>query len=257
MLVVPQSTVTSSVAPRLGERADRLDVRAVALEHAVGDVDHRIEPAVAQEARQQRRRGRAVDVVVAEDRDLLAALDRVGDARRGLLHVGQHVSGSGISRRTVGSRNASTVVDLDAAAGEDARQQLRHAVPLRDRERARASPRSSSRSRQARPHDRALDAEKKAALSMSAAMDWTRRTTCLLAVHRAQVSETQRRSSMHVGVQMPVEHFKPIALRPISGDAQHRGSRGRTVRGTSRSGCAAPDADFAILDEAGRSASVS
>ena len=66
----------------LGERADRLDVRAVALEHAVGNVDHRIEAAVAQKARQQRGRGRAVDVVVAEDRDALAAHDRVGDARR-------------------------------------------------------------------------------------------------------------------------------------------------------------------------------
>ena len=54
------------------ERADRLDIRAVALEQAVGDVDDRIDPGEAQEARQRRRRGRAVDVVVAEDRDRLA-----------------------------------------------------------------------------------------------------------------------------------------------------------------------------------------
>ena len=64
----------------LGERADRLDVRPVALEDAVGNVEQRIEAAAAQEAREQRRRGRAVDVVVAEDRDGFAALDRVGDA---------------------------------------------------------------------------------------------------------------------------------------------------------------------------------
>ena len=66
----------------LGERADRLDVRPVALEDAVGNVEQRIEAAAAQEAREQRRRGRAVDVVVAEDGDGLAALDRIGDARR-------------------------------------------------------------------------------------------------------------------------------------------------------------------------------
>ena len=43
MLVVPQSTVTSSRAPRLGERAHRLDVRPVALEQAVRNVDQRID----------------------------------------------------------------------------------------------------------------------------------------------------------------------------------------------------------------------
>ena len=41
-LVVPQSTVTSSVAPRRRQRADRLDVRAVALEQAIGNVDDRL-----------------------------------------------------------------------------------------------------------------------------------------------------------------------------------------------------------------------
>ncbi len=54
------------------ERADRLDVGAVAFEDAVGNMDQRIEPAMAQMPGQQRRRGRAVDVVIAEDRDLLA-----------------------------------------------------------------------------------------------------------------------------------------------------------------------------------------
>ena len=64
----------------LGERADRLDVRPVAFENPVGNMDDRVEPAVAQIAREQRRRGRAVDVVVAEDRDALAAL--TASARR-------------------------------------------------------------------------------------------------------------------------------------------------------------------------------
>ena len=64
----------------LGERADRFGVRAVALEQPVGDMDHRRQAAMAQEAREQCRRCRAIDVVVAEDRDRLAVLDRVGEA---------------------------------------------------------------------------------------------------------------------------------------------------------------------------------
>ena len=48
--------------------------------------------------------------------------------------------GSGISRRTVGSRKPSTSIDLDAAAGENARQQLRQVVLLRDRKRTRRRP---------------------------------------------------------------------------------------------------------------------
>ena len=54
-----------------GERADRFDIGPVALENPVGNVDQRIEPAMAQIPGQQRRRGGAVDIVVAEDRDLL------------------------------------------------------------------------------------------------------------------------------------------------------------------------------------------
>ena len=93
MLVVPQSTVTSSFAPRAGERADRLDVRAVAFEDAVGDMHQRIEPARAQEQGEQRRGGRAVDVIVAEDGDALAALHGVGDALGGRLHRIEHIAG--------------------------------------------------------------------------------------------------------------------------------------------------------------------
>ena len=58
------------------ERADRLDVRAIALEDAVGNVDERIEASVAQERGEQRGRRGAVDVVVAEDGDLLARSSR-------------------------------------------------------------------------------------------------------------------------------------------------------------------------------------
>ena len=55
------------------ERADRFHIRAIAFEQAIRDMDDRTTTAVAQVARQHRRRRRAVDVVVAEDRDRLAA----------------------------------------------------------------------------------------------------------------------------------------------------------------------------------------
>ena len=59
-------------APR-GERAHRLDIRAIAFEQAIGNVDDGLDAAEPQEAREQRGRGRAVDVVIAEDGDGLAA----------------------------------------------------------------------------------------------------------------------------------------------------------------------------------------
>lgn len=70
-----------------GQRADRFGVRAVAFENPVGNMDQRIEPAMAQMPGEQRCRGGAVDVVVAEDRDLLAAHRCVRDPLRGGLHL--------------------------------------------------------------------------------------------------------------------------------------------------------------------------
>ena len=58
------------------KHADGLDIGAVALKDPVGNMDQRIEPAMAQVPRQQRRRGGAVDIVIAEDRDLSRAGSR-------------------------------------------------------------------------------------------------------------------------------------------------------------------------------------
>ena len=97
----------------------------------------RIEPAVAQEAREHRRRGRAVDVVVAEDRDRLAALDGVGEARRRRRHAGERV-GIGHQARARSDRerpptsSASTPRPASTRASSSG-----SAVALRDRERAR------------------------------------------------------------------------------------------------------------------------
>ena len=65
----------------------RLARRAVALHQPVGDVDHRLGAEAAQQQHQQRRAGRAVDVIIAEDGDGLACLDRVGEPLGALVHV--------------------------------------------------------------------------------------------------------------------------------------------------------------------------
>ena len=105
----------------LGERTHGFDVGPIALEQAVGNVDERREPTVAQEARQRRRRGRAVDIIVAEDRDLFAALDRVRDARRRSRHAGKRI-GIWHQRPHGWVKEGKRVLDLHATAGKHARQ---------------------------------------------------------------------------------------------------------------------------------------
>ena len=73
----------------LGDPDQRLARRAVALHQPVGDIGLGVEPELAQQADQQGRRGGAVDVIIAEDGDRLAGLDRVGEPRRGLVHVAE------------------------------------------------------------------------------------------------------------------------------------------------------------------------
>ena len=146
-----------------GERPHRLDIRAVAFEQPVGNVDDRLDAAKPQEARQHGGGCRAVDVVVAENRDALAARDSIGDARCRLRHGGEHIR---IGHRALDGRIEKSVdrVGLDIAAGEDARQQFGDLVALRDRQRARraalvepVAPGAAGR--------RILDAEEEAILS--------------------------------------------------------------------------------------------
>ena len=61
--------------------------RAVALHQPVGDVDHRLGAEPAQQQDEQGRAGRAIDVIIAENRDRLAGLDRVGEPLGALVHV--------------------------------------------------------------------------------------------------------------------------------------------------------------------------
>ena len=119
-----------------GERPHRLDIRAVAFEQAVGNVNNRLDATKPQEPGQHGGGCRAVDVVVAENRDALAAHNSIGDARCRLGHGGEHIR---IGHRAFDGRIEKSVdrVGLDIAAGEDARQQFGNLVALRDRQRAR------------------------------------------------------------------------------------------------------------------------
>ena len=73
----------------IDKRLDGLRIGAIALGHAVGDVNARVEPVRLQEALEQCGRARAIHVVVAEDGNRLATPDRVGKPGRSLVHVAQ------------------------------------------------------------------------------------------------------------------------------------------------------------------------
>ncbi len=122
------------------QHADGFGVGAVALEQPVGNVDQRIEAAMPQMPGQQRGGGRAVDVVVAEDRNSLAALDGVGQAGRRALHVDEdrRIGHQRLDGRIEESRN---VLEPDAARGEHAAEELRQVVLLADRGREGLAPR--------------------------------------------------------------------------------------------------------------------
>ena len=119
------------------QRPDGIDIRAVALRDPVRDMDGVVEAAGAQILRQQCGAAGAVHVVIAEDRDLLVAGDRIGEPRRRRLHVGQHMRiGHEIAQARV--QKALGVVDADAPPGENAGEHVGKAMGLRDGERDRA-----------------------------------------------------------------------------------------------------------------------
>ena len=96
----------------------------------------RIEAAEPQEARQHRRRARPVHIVIAEDRDLLAAHHRLGQPRGRGRHVGEHTR---IGHQVPHGRIeiADRLVHLDPTPRQHAGQQFRQLVPLHDGERPR------------------------------------------------------------------------------------------------------------------------
>ena len=111
------------------QRLDGTGVRSVALEQPIRNVDPRRRLVVPQKPRQQRRRAGAVNVVVAENRNGLPAFDRVGEARRGLVHVTQEarVRHQRFERRIEERRH---IVEPNAASREHTAHQLGQAVAL-------------------------------------------------------------------------------------------------------------------------------
>ena len=115
--VVPQSTVTTTRTPSSRRRSKADDVRAVALAQAIRHVDPRSAPDSGEEPRQQRRRGRAVDVVVAEDGDRLAVAHGANEP----LHRGVHIAQMGRVRQLIAqARGEKTrrMIVVDPALGE-------------------------------------------------------------------------------------------------------------------------------------------
>ena len=110
---VPQSAVTRTVAPCSAKPRIRLDVRAVSLGEAVRDVRQRVRAEVAEALGEDRRRGNAIDIEVAEDGDPLAGaagclepFDRdveVGHQRR----VGQLAGAAEVGAGLVCARDAA------------------------------------------------------------------------------------------------------------------------------------------------------
>ena len=98
----------------LGDPHQCFSRRPIALHQPVRDIGLRLEPELAQQADQQGGRGGAVHVIIAEDGDRLAPLDRVGDARGRLVHVLEdgRVGHEGAKRRRP---VAGEIVATDAA----------------------------------------------------------------------------------------------------------------------------------------------
>jgi hypothetical protein len=118
---------------RRAETAHRRHVRAVTLLDPVGDVERRRMAERAQPVQQERRRSAAVDVVIGEDRDALAAPQRGREAGGGGVHVAQ-ARGIGHqvaqARREIGRR----LNRCDPARGKHAAHDLGHAGCIGDGE---------------------------------------------------------------------------------------------------------------------------
>jgi hypothetical protein len=118
------------------KHADGFDIGAIAFENPVGNMNQRIEPAMAQMPCQKRRRRCAVDVVIAENRDHFVSRCRVRDAFRGNFHL-RHMMRIG---HQFANRRIEKILDrinLDITSRQHPRQHLRQLMTLRDRKRAR------------------------------------------------------------------------------------------------------------------------
>ncbi len=107
----------------------RRRVRAIPLAQPVGNVQQRRGAHRREKAQQQRRGGRPVDIIVAEDGDALARLDRLHEPFRAGAHVLQP---AGIGQELAQRRRKEGVdlADRDAARRQHPRDDLRQAMTL-------------------------------------------------------------------------------------------------------------------------------
>ncbi len=137
---------------------NRLDIRAVALRDPVGDVDDGLAATGDEVFAKQSRAAGAVDVVVAEDRDALALLDRALQPLGRRRHVA-HDEGIG---HELPERRIEIALDrlrLDPPPRQHTRDQFVLAADLGDGESAQFAPGVEARPPRP-PQRRALDIEK-------------------------------------------------------------------------------------------------
>ena len=113
------------------EAEQRRRVRSIALALPVRDIDHDATARGLEKAPEQRRRGGAVDIVIAEHGDRLAPLERLDEARHGLVHVEEVRR---IGQLVLETRLEKTLGRLgrDAAAREEPANELGACEALRN-----------------------------------------------------------------------------------------------------------------------------
>ena len=92
------------IDPAILQPDQRASARAIAFHQAVGDVGDRIGAEAAQQQDQQRRAGRAVDVIIAENGDRSRRLSIASARRDAALSMSRNTEGSGRKSRIVGER---------------------------------------------------------------------------------------------------------------------------------------------------------
>jgi len=107
------------------------NVGTIALEDAVGDVDLRREAEMAEIAAHQGTGRGAVDIVIAKQRDRLGVGDGPGETVGEPIHIGE-ARRIGHQVADGGHQIGFGLVELDAPAGQDARQDFGKVGALRD-----------------------------------------------------------------------------------------------------------------------------
>ena len=106
-------------------------IRAVALAQPIRDIDPSSRPGRRKEPRQQRSRGRTVDIVIAKDADRLAVVHRADEPRHGSIHVAQ-MRGIGQLVAQARRQEARRMVEIDAALRQQPPDDLGNPEPLGD-----------------------------------------------------------------------------------------------------------------------------